>query len=63
LGSLVYTDRFTYFISLSIGTVPIGKTDYLCVALNSPVGLLISGKKKDDEFSLNGNVYKITNVK
>lgn len=63
LGSLVYTDRFIYFISLSIGTVPIGKIDYLCVALNSPVGLLISGKKKGDDFVLNGNVYKITNVK
>jgi len=63
LGSLVYTDKFIYFISLSIGTVPIGKTDYLCIALNSPVGLLISGKKKGDEFSLNGNIYKITNVK
>jgi hypothetical protein len=63
LGSLVYTDRFTYFISLSIGTVSIGKTDYLCVALNSPVGLLLSGKKKQDEFNLNGTIYKITSVK
>ncbi|MCB0466627.1 MAG: 3-oxoacyl-ACP synthase [Aequorivita sp.] len=63
LGSLVYTDRFTYFISLSIGTVTLGKTDYLCVALNSPVGLLISGKKMGDEFTLNGNSYKITGIK
>ncbi|MCB0451654.1 MAG: 3-oxoacyl-ACP synthase [Aequorivita sp.] len=63
LGSLVYTDRFTYFISLSIGTVTLGKTDYLCVALNSPVGLLISGKKKGDEFTLNGNSYKINGLK
>ncbi len=63
LGSLVYTDKFIYFISLSIGTVPIGKTDYLCVALNSPVGLLISGKMNGDEFNLNGNIYKIISVK
>ena len=63
LGSLVYADRFTYFISLSIGTVTLGKTDYLCVALNSPVGLLISGKKKGDEFTLNGNSYKINGLK
>jgi hypothetical protein len=62
LGSLVYTDRFIYFISLSIGTVSIGNTEYLCVALNSPVGMLLSGKMKGDEFSLNGNVYKITSV-
>ena len=63
LGSLVYTDKFKYFISLSIGTVNIDETDYLCVALNSPVGLLLSGKKKDEEFNLNGNSYKIMNVK
>ncbi len=63
LGSLVYTDRFTYFISISIGTVSIGKKDYLCVALNSPVGLLLSGKMKGDEFILNGSSYKITDVK
>lgn len=63
LGSLVYTDKFTYFISLSIGTVPVGKKDYLCVALNSPVGLLLSGKKKGEEFNLNGTIYKITSVK
>ncbi len=63
LGSLVYTDRFTYFISLSIGTVTLGKTDYLCVALNSPVGMLISGKRKGDEFNLNGTIYKIIDVK
>lgn len=62
LGSLVYTDKFIYFISLSIGNVSIGKKDYLCIALNSPVGLLISGKKKGDEFNLNENTYKITNV-
>ena len=63
LGSLVYTDKFKYFISLSIGTVNIDETDYLCVALNSPVGLLLSGKKKDEEFNLNGTIYKIMEVK
>lgn len=63
LGSLVYTDRFIYFICISIGTVSISNTEYLCVSLNSPVGLLLSGKKKGEEFNLNGNIYKITEVK
>lgn len=63
LGSLVYTDKFTYFISISIGTVTLNNTDYLCVALNSPVGVLISGKRKGDEFILNENHYKIKNIK
>lgn len=63
LGSLVYTDRFIYFISISIGTVSLDNTDYLCVALNSPVGLLISGKRKGDKFILNEVQYKIENIK
>lgn len=62
LGSLVYTDKFKYFVSISAGAVSVENTDYLCVALNSPVGLLLSGKKKGDEFILNGNSYKITKV-
>lgn len=62
LGSLIITDKFTYFISLSIGAVTIEGLDYLCVSLNSPVGLLLSGKKKGDGFNLNGNNYKINSV-
>ncbi len=63
LGSLVYTDRFIYFISLSIGAVTIGETSYLCVALNSPVGLLLSGKRERDEFNLNGITQSILRVR
>lgn len=63
LGSLVYTDKFIYFISISIGTVSIENTNYLCVALNSPVGVLLSGKRDGEEFILNGIQYKIKNVK
>ncbi|WP_310993407.1 3-oxoacyl-ACP synthase [Aequorivita marina] len=63
LGSLVYTDKFTYFMSISIGAVSVENTNYLCVALNSPVGLLISGKRSGDEFTLNGASYKIIDVK
>lgn len=62
LGSLVYTDKFKYFISLSIGNVKVDGVDYLCVALNSPVGLMLSGKRKGEEFVFNGNSYKITKV-
>lgn len=62
LGSLVYTDKFKYFISISVGAVSIENTDFLCVALNSPVGVLLSGKKKGEAFVLNGNSYKVTKV-
>lgn len=62
LGSLVFTDTFNYFISLSLGNVSFDGVEYLCVALNSPVGILLSGKKMGEEFILNGRVLKITEV-
>lgn len=62
LGSLVYTDRFNYFISLSIGSLEIDNKDYLCVALNSPVGILLSGKTIGEKFILNNIEYEITGV-
>ncbi|MFC7356210.1 3-oxoacyl-ACP synthase [Jejudonia soesokkakensis] len=63
LGSLVYTDHATYFISISVGDVLVGKTHYLCVALHSPIGSFLSGKKKGDEFTFNAKMYKVTSVK
>lgn len=63
LGSLVFTDKFIYFLSISIGNVTLGSVDYLCVALNSPVGLQLSGKKAGEDFILNGQSHKITAVK
>lgn len=63
LGSLVYTDKFIYFISISAGAVVIAKENYLCVALNSPVGLILSGKEKGEDFTLNGNIHQIVDIK
>lgn len=62
LGSLVYTNRGAYFIGISVGQVTIGKTNYICVALQSPIGSQLSGKKKGDSFSFNNIEYVITQV-
>lgn len=62
LGSLVHTDKAIYFISLSIGPVSIGGKEYLCVALNSPVGAQLIGKKKGEKFVLNNSEYLIESV-
>jgi len=50
LGSLVITDRFSYFLCVSAGAVTIGDCQYFAVSLNSPIGGLLLGKKVDDEF-------------
>jgi hypothetical protein len=62
LGSLVYTNNGNYFIGISIGAVTVGKTNYLCVALHSPIGNFLSGKKKGESFSFNDFQYKVTRV-
>ena len=63
LGSLVYTDKFNYFISLSLGKCNVQGMDYLCVALNSPVGLLLSGKRIGESVTMNGSSFKIIGVR
>ncbi len=63
LGSFVYTNHATFFMSISIGAVTVSKTQYLCVALQAPIGQLISGKKKGDTFSFNGKQYTVTSIK
>ena len=62
LGSLIATDKATYFISISIGAVEVQSKSYLCVALNSPIGQAISGKKKGEVFLFNGIETKILSI-
>lgn len=63
LGSLVYTDKHVYFISISIGLVKIDAHEFLCVALNSPIGAQLIGKKIDDTFIFNDQTYTILSIK
>jgi hypothetical protein len=62
LGSLVYTNKGNFFIGISIGAVTVGKTNYLCVALHSPIGNLLSGKKKGESFSFNNLQYNVSQI-
>ena len=62
LGSLVKTDKGIYFISISIGAIALNKKTYICIALNSPMGQVLRGKKKDEEFNFNNRVEKIISI-
>ncbi len=63
LGSLARTNHGVYFVSISIGNVAVNDSNYLCVALNSPIGMMFSGKKKGDFFEFNGKSYEIMDLK
>lgn len=62
LGSLVATNQGTYFISISIGAVTVGNKPYLCVALNSPIGQFLAGKKKGEQFQFNDKSFTVQSV-
>ncbi len=63
LGSLVFTDKAIFFLSLSIGTVNIGDINYLCVALHSPIGDMIAGKQAGEKFVFNQVEQEILEIK
>ncbi|AQS94572.1 3-oxoacyl-ACP synthase [Polaribacter sp. BM10] len=62
LGSIVYTDKANYFLSISAGHLTIGSTNYFAVSVSSPIGKLLLGKQKDETISFNGNVFKILEI-
>ena len=63
LGSLVYCNTATYFLSVSAGFVTINNKDYICIATNSPIGLKILGKKKNDIIFFHQKELQILNIK
>jgi len=63
LGSLVYTEKFTYFISLSTGLTKLDDEEYVCIALNSPIGTQLIGKRTGDTFVFNNETFAILDIK
>jgi len=63
LGSLIYTNQGIYFISISIGEIKVEDENYYCIALHSPIGNFLAGKKKADTFIFNKREFKILMIK
>ena len=62
LGSLVHTNQGIFFISISVGSLKIIKGNYLGVASNSPIGILLLGKKAGNHFIFNQREYFILDI-
>lgn len=62
LGSLVATDTFTFYISSALPKINIGNQDIIALSLQSPLGLAMKGKTKNDSFSFNGISYIIQEI-
>ena len=62
LGSIIYTDKANYFLSISAGQLIVEDKVYFAVSVSSPIGKLLLGKEYDDEVILNRNQMKIKNI-
>ncbi|RCH53641.1 3-oxoacyl-ACP synthase [Mucilaginibacter hurinus] len=61
-GSLIFTNKGNFYLSISAGTLNVDGQVYFAVSPASPIGLQLKGKRRGDEFSLNGHLYSIQNI-
>ena len=61
-GSLVITDKASFYIAISAGTLKVNSAEYFAVSPFSPVGLKLKGLKAGDEINLNEKIYLVKKV-
>jgi uncharacterized protein (UPF0128 family) len=61
-GSLVYTNNGNFYLSISAGQLHLGKELFFAISAVSPIGKLLLGKKKGQQFDFNGKKYQINEV-
>ncbi|SFG76039.1 3-oxoacyl-ACP synthase [Pedobacter insulae] len=61
-GSLVYTNQGNFYLSISAGQLHLGKDIFFAISAFSPIGKLLLGKAKGDQFDFNGKKYIINEI-
>jgi len=61
-GSVVYTSKGIFYISISAGQLKIDDQLVFAISAASPIGQLLIGKKKGESFSFNQNEYTIKDI-
>ncbi len=62
IGSLVYTDKFLFFVSAALPQTNIDGTNIISLSLESPIGKVMKGRRVGDEFSFNSTRYTILKI-
>lgn len=62
LGSVVITEKFTYFLSISAGKLTVENNDYFAISVSSPIGKLLLGKQVNEVVLFNGKSFKIQKI-
>ena len=58
-GSLVFTDKGNFFVSISAGQIIIKGTSYFAVSAVSPIGAKLMGLKKGSSFQFNEKDFSV----
>lgn len=61
-GSLVYTSKGIFYISISAGQLNVEDQLVFAISAASPIGQLLIGKKAGESFSFNQNAYTIKDI-
>ncbi|GAB3991687.1 hypothetical protein GCM10028807_22390 [Spirosoma daeguense] len=61
-GSMVITNRGTFYISISAGKLTFSGKDYFAVSPASPIATSLSGRKAGDTVTFNQQTYQILSV-
>jgi hypothetical protein len=62
LGSVIFTEKANYFLSISAGQLTVENKLFYAISLSSPIGKLLLGKQKNSVVVFNGNEIKLLNV-
>jgi len=62
LGSLIYTEKNNYFLSISAGLLTVKKDNYFAISVSSPIGKLFLGKQEKEVIFFNGEPIKILKI-
>ncbi|MGJ8745383.1 3-oxoacyl-ACP synthase [Polaribacter sp.] len=62
LGSIVFTEKARYFLSISAGQISVENEHYFAISIASPIGKLLLGKKENDRIVFNGNEMSILKI-
>ena len=55
LGSVIYTNKANYFLSVSAGQITVNNEIFFAISVSSPIGKLLLGKQAEDVILFNGN--------
>jgi len=63
LGSIVFTNTTNFYLSISAGKLLSGGASFIALAPASPLGALLIGRKRGDQFVFNNQTWVITDIR